>query len=553
MSIDIIKLLRKTPIFSTLDSSSLKKIFSFFKEKTYPSGEILFKEGTLGDTLYIIKEGAIKIGKEAKEGEEETYQILRREGDIFGESGFLDESPRPVTAQAIKETLVLQLSRSDFLTILNDHPLIAYQIVKVLSVRLKQSDLRMIEELKEKNEQLQKAYHALQEMAKTSDSKRWSEEPSISTGEKENFSDRLLTFIPYSVVFTDKNDVISFFNKTAEKEFGYKSEEVTGKPIAMLWSETSWLSLSPEIQKKSGEKNFWQGEIIAKRKNGEHFLSLTTVSEIFDNLGKSSGKLYVSQNVTQRRIEEKKERIREESVLQHQIVSEIAHIMGREIKVLSDAYEAHPFELDEINLNKSMKTLTKMRDALKNVKSLISDMPGSNLASSNKEPLDLVSLFEEELLLLRSQDKFRELTFTTHFEKGMPKVQGDRNQLRRLLDVILDNSAFALQPVSDRVKTITIEVGCVNQKREAQIQISDNGTGISPANLAKVFKERFTTKKDGLGLGLLSVAGIVKNHDGRIEVESDEGTYSLFVITLPTYQEKSASLPRVEEVSKAHS
>jgi PAS domain S-box-containing protein len=553
MSIDIIKLLRKTPIFSTLDSSSLKKLFSFFKERTYPSGEILFKEGTLGDTLYIIKEGAIKIGKEAKEGEEEISQALRREGDIFGESGFLDESPRPVTAQAIKETLVLQLSRSDFLTILNDYPLIAYQIVKVLSIRLKQSDLRIIEELKEKNEQLQKAYHALQEMAKTSDSKRWSEEPSISKGEKENFSDRLLTFIPYSVVFTDESDVILYFSKTAEKEFCYKSEEVTGKPIKMLWSEASWLSLFPAIQKKLAEKDFWQGEIIAKRKNGEHFLSWTTVSVIFDNPGKSSGKLYISQNVTQKRFEEKEERIREEAFLQNQIVAEIGNVIGREIKTLSDAYEAHPFELDEINLNKSMKTLTKMRDALKNLKGLISDMPSSNLAPSNKEPLDLASLFEEELLLLKSQDRFREITFTTHFEEGMPKVEGDKRQLQQLLYTILDNASFALQAISDRKKAITIEIGGINKSREVQIQILDNGIGISPANLSKVFKERFTTKKSGMGLGLLSVARIVKNHDGRIEVESDEGTYTLFVITLPTYQEKSASLHQVEEVSKAHS
>jgi len=55
MSLDIIKLLRKTPVFSTLDSASLKKISGFFKERTHSSGELFFKEGTLGDTLFIIK------------------------------------------------------------------------------------------------------------------------------------------------------------------------------------------------------------------------------------------------------------------------------------------------------------------------------------------------------------------------------------------------------------------------------------------------------------------------------------------------------------------
>jgi PAS domain S-box-containing protein len=557
MSVDIIRLLRKTPVFLTLDSSSLKKISGFFKEKTYFSGELFFKEGTLGDTLFIIKEGAVKIGKEAKEGEEETSQILRREGDIFGESGFLDESPRPVTAQATKETKVLQLSRSDFLTILNDHPLIAYQIVKVLSSRLKQSDLRIIEELKEKNEQLQKAYHTLQEMAKISTSQEWSEKSPEPTGESGNYSDRLLSFSPYAVICTDQKDNITFFNKPAEKEFGYKNEEVKGKPIMTLWSETSWSNVSTAIQEKlseSGferkEKNFWEGEIIAKKKNGEHFLSYTTISEIPDPKGQGDGKLYINRNVTRKRSEEREERIQAELVIRKQIATEIATAMREKVKRLSVACETLPFELDEINLNKSLKTLSIMTNALDNLRGLLSDLTVVPSSQAKKEPLDLASFFEEELILLKTQEKFRDVTFITHFEKGAMKVEGDRHQLQHLLYAVLDNAAFALQSVTDRVKTTTIEVGCVNHKREVQIQISDNGIGISPANLSKVFKERFTTKKDSLGLGLLSVARIVNDHDGRIEVQSDEGTYALFVIKLPVHIEKPAFLPQVEPVSK---
>ncbi|MCK4403795.1 MAG: cyclic nucleotide-binding domain-containing protein, partial [candidate division Zixibacteria bacterium] len=269
MSAEMIKLLRKTPIFSTFDSSSLKKISGFFKERSYPSDEVFFQEGTLGDTLYIIKEGAIKITQTAKDGEEETSRALRREGDIFGESGFLDESPRPATAQATKTTKVLQLSRSDFLTILNNHPLIAYQIIKVLSLRLKQSDLRVIEELKEKNEQLQQANRELQKTAETVKNQERSDESSGTAGGEERFSDRLLSFVPYPVIFTGEDDLISFFNKAAEKEFGYKSEEIMGKPVKILWNEAFWSQFSPAIQKELQERSVWEGEIVAKKKNGE--------------------------------------------------------------------------------------------------------------------------------------------------------------------------------------------------------------------------------------------------------------------------------------------
>jgi len=553
MSAEIIKLLRKTPIFSTLDSSSLKKISGLFKENSYSSGETLFKEGTLGDTLYINKEGAIKISPAAKEGEEQISRTLRREGDIFGESGFLDESPRPATAQAIKITKVLQLSRSDFLTILNHHPLIAYQIVKVLSSRLKQFDLRVIDELKERNEQLQQAYHSLQETVKVSKSQKWSDQSSGSMGERENTYSQLLSFVPYSVVCTREDDVIFFFNKAAEKEFGYKSEEIKGKPVKILWNEASWVRLSPAIQENLRNKSTWKGEIIAKKKNGEHFLSFTTMAELFDTQGKKDGKLYMSQDVTQKRRFEQEERVREELASRRQIIKKIAHTMGREVKMLSDAFETLPLELDEINLNKSLKTLTHIRDALDNIKVSISDLSASPTLEVNKEPLDLVSFFEEELLLQKSHEKFRDIVFATHFDEDTPKVNANKRQLQQLLYAILDNAASALQEVSDRTRTITIEVGGVNQKQEVQIQISDNGMGMSAADLSKVFKERFTAKRSGLGLGLLSVAQIVKSHGGSIEVYSDEGTYTLFVIKLPAYEERKVFLPKDELALKPQS
>jgi len=81
-----------------------------------------------------------------------------------------------------------------------------------------------------------------------------------------------------------------------------------------------------------------------------------------------------------------------------------------------------------------------------------------------------------------------------------------------------------------------------------QIQILDNGMGINPANLPRVFKDRFTTRKDGLGLGLLSAARIVENHGGTIEVESDQGSYTLLVIKFPVHEEKPLLTSEIESI-----
>ena len=553
MSAEIIKLLRKTPIFSTFDSASLKKICGFFKDKTFSSDKILFKEGNLGDTLFVIKEGAIKVSRAAKDKEEESSRVLRREGDIFGESGFLDESPRPATAQATKTTRVFQLSRSNFLTILNNHPLIAYQIVKVLSSRIKQSDLRLIDELKEKNEQLQQAYHSLQEKVGTTGSQESSEESHAPTEEKENLSNRLLSSVPYPLICTGAEDLISSFNKAAEEEFGYSSEEVMGKACDMLWANNSWSFLAEGIQEESQGKGVWEGEIIARKKNGEQFLSFTAIAGMSDEQGTGVGKLYLIQNVTRNRSREVEERMQERLSLRRTTAEQIANIMTAEVKKLSVAFETLPLELDEASLGKSARTMSVMRDALQNMRTLILDLTVSPAPPPSKEPLDLVNLFQKELLVLKSQEKFRDIILATHFQEGMPRVRGNKLQLRRMLCAILENAVHALQQTPDRVKTITIEVSGTNERQGVQIQISDNGTGIRASDLSKVFKERFTTKRDGLGLGLLWVAEMVKDHGGSIEVYSDEGTYTLFVMKFPAFEETAKEQGQAEPAIKAES
>jgi len=69
--------------------------------------------------------------------------------------------------------------------------------------------------------------------------------------------------------------------------------------------------------------------------------------------------------------------------------------------------------------------------------------------------------------------------------------------------------------------------------RSLQVMLADNGKGIAPAQRASIFEPFYTTRSDGTGLGLTIVKKIVEQHDGRIEVESQEGKGTQFTIFLP--------------------
>jgi len=108
--------------------------------------------------------------------------------------------------------------------------------------------------------------------------------------------------------------------------------------------------------------------------------------------------------------------------------------------------------------------------------------------------------------------------------------------MQQLFYNLMNNAADALRPFTDRKKVINIAVRYLSDERQVEIELADNGVGINKDNLAKVFKERFTTKERGHGFGLLSVRRAVENHGGSIQVRSDEGTGTRFIVRLPVKQ-----------------
>jgi signal transduction histidine kinase len=118
------------------------------------------------------------------------------------------------------------------------------------------------------------------------------------------------------------------------------------------------------------------------------------------------------------------------------------------------------------------------------------------------------------------------------FGAGEAKVAIDADRLRRVVINLVENAAQALaEHKGDRAPRIVLRTRQID--REIELQIEDNGPGIPPNNLAKVFEPLFTTKRQGTGLGLPTVKQIVERHGGAIALESTLGEFTRAVIRLP--------------------
>ncbi|MHB1132318.1 MAG: [Fe-Fe] hydrogenase large subunit C-terminal domain-containing protein [Chloroflexota bacterium] len=149
------------------------------------------------------------------------------------------------------------------------------------------------------------------------------------------------------------------------------------------------------------------------------------------------------------------------------------------------------------------------------------------------EATDVNALLEDMLASALKHDIFASTQVERKFDPALPEILADPNQLREVFWNLAVNAAQAM-PHGGR---LTIATRLADGAQAVEIAFSDEGVGIPPDELNKVFTPFFTTKSTGTGLGLSIVYGIVKMHRGNITVSSEVGRGATFVVTLPIRHE----------------
>ncbi len=132
-------LLAQVPLFAQLVPEELDKLAALLRPHRYRAGEVVFHEGDAGTTLYIVKDGEVKVVLGSAEGKEVILALLGR-GDFFGELALLDGQPRSADAVATTDTSMLILNREEFSRFMAEYPRFATSLLAVLSRRLRRTD-----------------------------------------------------------------------------------------------------------------------------------------------------------------------------------------------------------------------------------------------------------------------------------------------------------------------------------------------------------------------------------------------------------------------------
>lgn len=127
--------LRKLVFFSGIEDEKIDVISRLMIQKKYNKGSIIFTEGEPSEGIYFVKKGRIKIYKNASDGKEHIINIMNT-GDVFAEACLFSKMPYPASSEAIEDSETLMIKRKDIEELLNMHPEISVEIIKVMAERL---------------------------------------------------------------------------------------------------------------------------------------------------------------------------------------------------------------------------------------------------------------------------------------------------------------------------------------------------------------------------------------------------------------------------------
>jgi C4-dicarboxylate-specific signal transduction histidine kinase len=187
--------------------------------------------------------------------------------------------------------------------------------------------------------------------------------------------------------------------------------------------------------------------------------------------------------------------------------------------------------LEEIReaLTEIIDDANRASDVIARVRLLVKKTP------AEKSLLDLKDVIQDVLALARYESTTRRITIQTDQSKDLPTISGDRVQLQQVLLNLVVNGMDAMNQVEEAKRVIII---CV--RRETQdgmpavlLSVQDAGTGFKPGEMDRLFEAFYTTKPNGIGMGLAISHSIIEAHGGRLWAEPNQGAGATFKFSLP--------------------
>jgi PAS domain S-box-containing protein len=366
-----------------------------------------------------------------------------------------------------------------------------------------------------------------------------------SLNEQRAFLRQVIDINPNFIFAKDRGGRFTLANKAVADAYGVTVDELIGKTDADFNPHRdeveAFRRIDAEVMETLQER-FIAEERITDAAGNVRWLQ-TVKRPIVGRDGRAHQVLGASTDITQRRkteLELQQERAELAHVARVFLMGELAASLAHELNqpltaILSNAtaglrfMSREPLDFDEVReiLKDIIEADKRAAEVIRHMRALIRKDETHEFA-----PLDLSALIVDVVALVHSDALMQSVRLCLELEDGLPPVRGDRIQLQQVMLNILLNAFDASRDCPPEDRTITVRAESVNG-RTNRVSVSDCGKGLRDEELAKAFEPFYTTKREGLGMGLSISRSIIESHGGTLSARNNPDRGATFYFTLP--------------------
>jgi PAS domain S-box-containing protein len=345
------------------------------------------------------------------------------------------------------------------------------------------------------------------------------------------------------IAVIDQQNHFAAANEAFQKMVGYTSEELQSLgPLDITHEEDRKATQEMIEDVQSGKRQDYHTEKRYCRKDGKVIWVRVSTARALDSSSALQGIPAIIEDITERKRAEVAWHDAREALsratrltVMGELSASIAHEINQPLAaIITNGHACERFltfsppDLDEVKdaVGEIVRDGRRASEVLKRIRAM------SKNSAPERRQVDVNHAIAEVLALTRDELLRHRVSVQTDLHSNLPTIMADRVQLQQVVLNLVMNGIDAMRAVADRSRILTVR-SLLSDRGNIAVNVADSGIGLDPANRERIFDTFFTTKPEGMGMGLAISNTIIEAHRGRLWAESGSPFGAVFAFTLP--------------------
>jgi len=345
------------------------------------------------------------------------------------------------------------------------------------------------------------------------------------------------------IAVIDQQNHFAAANEAFQRMVGYTSEELQSLgPLDITHEEDRKATQEMIEDVQTGKRQDYHTEKRYCRKDGKVIWVRVSTARALDSSSALQGIPAIIEDITERKRAEVAWHDAREALaratrltVMGELSASIAHEINQPLAaIITNGHACERFltfsppDLDEVKdaVGEIVRDGRRASEVLKRIRAM------SKNSAPQRGQVDVNHAIAEVLALTRDELLRHRVSVQTDLHSNLPTIMADRVQLQQVVLNLVMNGIDAMRAVADRSRILTVR-SLLSDRGNIAVNVADSGIGLDPANRERIFDTFFTTKPEGMGMGLAISNTIIEAHRGRLWAESGSPFGAVFAFTLP--------------------